>query len=158
MKKACKLRAMVRAGGFTLIELLIALVIIALLASQAWPAFQQHVIRVRRHEAQSALLRLMQQEERYFTQANTYIAFSSSSTDAEARQFRWWSGSDKTTSGYEIEGKACEGELISQCVRLIATPGTVNVDQTFHDDECAQLTLASTGLRLASGSGLRCWP
>jgi type IV pilus assembly protein PilE len=154
MKTDCN----VRTGGFTMIELLIALVIIALLASQAWPAFQQHVIRVRRHEAQSALLRLMQQEERYFTQANTYIEFSSSSTGAQERQFRWWSGSDKSTSGYEIEGKACEGELISQCVRLIATPGTANVDQTFHDAECAQLTLVSTGLRLASGPGLRCWP
>lgn len=146
------------AGGFTLIEMLIALIIIALLASQAYPAFQKHLIRVRRHEAQSALLRLMQQEERYFTQANTYIEFSSASADEQARQFKWWSGNSKPTSGYEIEGKPCEGEQISQCVRLVATPGSANVDPTFHDTECEQLTLTSTGLRLASGPGDRCWP
>ena len=68
--------------GFTLLEMLIALIIVALLASQAYPVFQQYVTRVRRQQAQSALLRLMQQEERYFTQANTYLAFSSSSTGA----------------------------------------------------------------------------
>jgi type IV pilus assembly protein PilE len=145
-------------GGFTLMEMLIVLIILSLLASQAYPAFHKHVIRVRRQEAQSALLRLMQQEERYFTQANTYIEFSSASTDAQARQFKWWSGNSKASSGYEIEGKPCEGEQISQCVRLVATPGSGNVDPTFHDTECEQLTLTSTGLRLASGPGEKCWP
>ncbi len=149
MKKTC---------GFTLMEMLIALVILALLASQAYPAFHKQVIRARRQEAQSALLRLMQQEERYYTQANTYIEFSSSSTGEQQRQFKWWSGESKSTSGYEIEAKSCEGEQISQCVRLIATPGTTNVDRTFHDTDCEQLTLTSAGLRLASGPADRCWP
>lgn len=145
-------------AGFTMIEVLIALVIIALLASQVYPAFHKHVIRVRRQEAQSALLRLMQQEERYFTQANTYMEFSSSATSAEAKQFQWWSGTSKASSGYEIEAKPCEGELISQCVRLVATPGTGNVDPRFHDADCQQLTLTSTGQRFASGPAERCWP
>jgi type IV pilus assembly protein PilE len=158
MDKTCTVRTVTRACGFTLIELLVALVILALLASQAYPAFHKQVIRVRRQEAQAALLRLMQQEERYFTQANTYIAFSSSSTDEQARQFKWWSGNSKPTSGYEIEGKPCEGELISQCVRLVATPGTTNVDPNFHDTDCEQLTLTSTVSRLASGPAERCWP
>ena len=145
-------------GGFTLMEMLIALIIVALLASQAYPVFQQYVTRVRRQQAQSALLRLMQQEERYFTQANTYLAFSSSSTGEQERLFQWWSGTTQASSGYEIEGEACEGELISACVRLVATPGGADVDRTFHDPDCGQLTLTSTGLRLASGPATRCWP
>jgi type IV pilus assembly protein PilE len=146
-----------RSDGFTMMEMLIVLVILLLLASQVYPAFQKYVISVRRQEGQSALLRLMQQEERYYTQANTYLAFSSASTGAQERMFQWWSGNHKASSSYEIEAKACEGELISQCVRLVATPGGANVDSTFHDEDCQELTLTSTGLRLASGPAERCW-
>ncbi|MBV6324677.1 type IV pilin protein [Duganella violaceipulchra] len=147
-----------RRQGFSMIELLIVLVILAVLAAQVVPGFQQHVIRARRSEAQAALLQLMQQEERFFTQANTYIAFSSTITEPEARQFKWWSSNGAPTSAYEIEGKACDGELISQCVQLIATPGTALVDASFRDDDCRQLKLTSSGLRLATGPSVHCWP
>lgn len=147
-----------RQAGFSLLELLIVLVILAVLAAQAMPAFQQHVIRARRAEAQATLLQLMQQEERFYTQTNTYIAFSSGATDPEAHQFKWWSSNGAPTSAYEIEGKACDGEPISQCVQLIATPGTALVDSRFRDDDCRQLKLTSSGLRLATGPSTRCWP
>jgi type IV pilus assembly protein PilE len=145
-------------GGFSLIELLVALVIMAVLAAQAMPAWQQHVIRTKRSEAQSALLKLMMQEERFHTQNNRYIAFAAGATEAEARHFQWWSGASPTTSAYELEGKACDGELIEQCVQVVATPGTAQVDGKFRDDDCGKLTLTSTGLRLASGHATGCWP
>ena len=147
-----------RPCGFTLIELLVVLVIMAILAALAMPAYQQHVIRARRSEAQSALLQLMMQQERFHTQNNTYIAFAAGATDAEARQFKWWSGASAPVSAYEIEGKACEGDVISQCVQLLATPGTGQVDQRFHDGDCRTLTLTSAGQRLASGPASGCWP
>lgn len=146
-----------RGTGFSLLELLVALVIMAVLAAQAIPAYQQHVIRTKRTEARAALLQLMLQQERYQTQANTYIAFSSSATEPEARHFKWWSGASQAVSAYEIEGKACDGELISQCVQLVATPGTEQVDNNFRDLDCQRLTLTSTGLRLATGPGVGCW-
>ncbi|ELX13473.1 type IV pilus assembly protein PilE [Janthinobacterium sp. HH01] len=149
-------RAHVRA--FSMIELLIVLVILSVLAAQLLPSFRQHVIRSRRAEAQAALLQLMQQEERFYTQTNTYIAFSSATMDPEARQFKWWSSNGAATSAYEIEGKACDGELITECVQLIATPGTALVDASFRDDDCRQLKLTSSGLRLATGPAVRCWP
>jgi len=145
-------------AGFSLIELLVVLVIMCVLAAQAMPAWQQHVIRTKRGEAQSALLKLMMQQERYHTQTNSYIAFAAGATDAEARHFQWWSGASAPVSAYEVEGKACDGELISQCVQLIATPGTAQVDGKFRDDDCGKLTLTSTGLRLASGQATGCWP
>lgn len=144
--------------AFSMIELLIVLVILSVLAAQVLPSFRQHVIRSRRAEAQAALLQLMQQEERYYTQANTYIAFSSAATDPEARHFKWWSSNGASTSAYEIEGKACDGELITECVQLIATPGTALVDASFRDEDCRQLKLSSSGLRLATGPATRCWP
>jgi type IV pilus assembly protein PilE len=145
-------------AGFSLIELLVAMIIMAVLAAQAMPAWQQHVIRTKRSEAQSALLKLMMQEERFHTQNNRYIVFAAGTAEAEARHFQWWSGASPPTSAYEIEGKACDGELIEQCVQLIARPGTGQVDGKFRDVDCDELTLTSTGLRLASGGATGCWP
>jgi type IV pilus assembly protein PilE len=147
-----------RIGGFSMVEALVTLVIFGVLAEQAYAGLQHYVIRVRRNEGEAALMRLMQQQERYYSRYNSYIAFSSSSTDPEAMLFRWWTGSSARASAYEVEGKACEGELIAQCVRLIARPGTGMVDVNFHDDDCQELTLTSAGLRLASGPGAHCWP
>lgn len=147
-----------RADGSSMIELLIMLTLLGLLAAQVYPSFRAHVVRVRRGEAQAALQQLMQQQERYYTQNNRYLAFSSSSTDPEEKMFRWWTGNSAPVSAYEIEGKACEGETIASCVRLVATPGTDQVDRHFKDEDCAQLTLTSAGQRLASGSAPRCWP
>jgi len=150
---------MTRAGpaGFSLVELLVALVIMAVLASQAMPAYQQHVIRTKRAEARAALLQLMLQQERLYTQTNSYMAFSSTATDPEARHFNWWSGASPAVSAYQIEGKACDADLISRCVQLVATPGDAQVDRNFHDPDCQQLTLTSTGLRSASGAASGCW-
>lgn len=147
-----------RRAGFSLFELAVVLIIVAVLAAQAMPAYQQHVIRARRSEAQAVLLRLMMQQERFHTQHNTYIAFSSGASAPEARHFPWWSGASPHTSAYELEGKPCDGELIAQCVQIVATPGTALVDSRFRDDACRLLTLTSTGLRLASGAAAGCWP
>lgn len=143
--------------GFSVIEMLIVLAIVAILATAAMPAWQQHVISTRRSEAQAMLLRLMLQQERYFTQNGTYIAFSSGATDFEARQFKWWSGSRPPGSGYEIEGKACDDEPIGQCVQVVATAGTAMVDANYRDEECRQMTLTSTGARSSAGTHANCW-
>ena len=144
-------------SGFSLIETLIVLVILGLLATAAMPVWQQHVVGARRNEAQAMLLRLMLQQERYFTQHGTYVAFSSASTGFEARQFQWWSGSRPSGSGYEIEGKACDEEPIDQCVQVVATAGTAMVDASYRDDDCRRMTLTSTGARLSAGTRANCW-
>jgi len=144
-------------AGFSLIEMLIVIVILAVLAAAAMPTWQQHVISSRRNEAQAMLLKLMLQQERYFTEHGTYIAFSSSSADFEERQFRWWSGSRAADSGYEIEGKACDDQPIEQCVQLIATAGTAVVDDNYRDDECREMKLTSIGEKLSAGTRAECW-
>ena len=144
--------------GFSLIELLVVLVIIGVLTASVMPAYQQHVVRTRRSEAQSTLLRLMMQQERFHSQHNRYVAFSAGDAEPEARHFQWWSGANAAVSAYEIEGKACDGELIAQCVQIIARPGTALVDSRFRDSDCRELILTSSGLRLASGPAPGCWP
>ncbi|MFC0170573.1 type IV pilin protein [Pseudoduganella danionis] len=144
--------------AFSLLELMIVLAIISILMALALPAYQQAVIRARRTEAQVALWQLLQQQERFYTQTNSYQAFSASANEPEARQFKWWSGSGATSSAYEIEGKACDGEQINACIQLVATPGTSKVDGRFRDVACQQLILTSRGRQSASGTEVRCWP
>ncbi|MGO4380770.1 type IV pilin protein [Pseudoduganella sp. RAF19] len=144
--------------GLSLLETLVAVAIFALLAAVAMPVFTDAMIAARRAEAQGVMEELMQQQERYFTQANTYIAFNAGSATGEAKQFRWWSGRSPPGSGYELEGKACDNDDIANCIQLIAKPGTALVDNHFKDPQCEQLTLTSTGQRTASGpAASRCW-
>lgn len=142
--------------GVSLIELLVVMLIVAVLAAAAAPAWHDHVIRTRRHEAQATLQRLMLQQERYFTQHGSYVAFSAATAD-QAPQFQWWSGAAPQASGYEIAGQACDGDTIELCVQLVAMPGTARVDAHFRDPGCDQLTLTSTGQRLARGPLAHCW-
>jgi type IV pilus assembly protein PilE len=60
--------------GFSLIELLVALVIAAILASIAWPAYQNQVFRGRRSDAISALATVAQAQERWRNDNTTYQA------------------------------------------------------------------------------------
>ncbi len=146
-----------RRAGLSLVELLIALAVAGIIAAAAYPDFGQHVVRQRRTEAQGALQRMMQQQERYYTLHNRYVAFGPESVDADARLFRWYSGASAARSAYEISGRACDNDTIERCVQLVATPGTRRVDANFRDSECEQLILTSTGERRATGPGPRCW-
>jgi type IV pilus assembly protein PilE len=149
---------MKRSSGFTLIEVMVALAIICIVSALALPSYGRYVVRSKRAQAQAALLRLMQQQERYYSQNNTYLEFSSVSTDPDEKLFTWWSGENASASAYEIRGAACPGEPISQCVQLTALPGTGIVDPGFRDDECETLSLSSNGRRAASGPAELCWP
>lgn len=143
--------------GASLIGMLVAMVIVGILATIAMPVWSDAVIRMRRSEAQAALQEMMQLQERHYTRFNSYTAFSARGSAQENVEYRWWSGRAPRSSAYELEGKACEGEEIRDCVQLIATPGTANVDQTFRDPQCERLILTSSGLHLASGPATNCW-
>ena len=145
---------MKRSIGYTLIELMVVLAIISLLAVLAFPSLQQYVVRGKRAQAQVALLQLMQQQERHYTQNGFYLAFSA----AAAGPFTWWSGTTAAHSAYEFRAGACAQQTLAQCVMLTALPGTDKVDSHFKDAECETLTLDSAGQRRASGPAQRCWP
>jgi type IV pilus assembly protein PilE len=144
-------------AGITFIEIMAVLAIVSILAATAYPSYASYSTGARRAEAQAALLELMQKQERYYTQHNSYLAFSSASTTPEEKRFRWWSGSKAASSAYELRGDACPGQGIDRCIILRALPGTDMVDSTFRDPECQVLVLRSTGERAASGSKKDCW-
>ncbi|WP_282183679.1 type IV pilin protein [Herbaspirillum sp. ST 5-3] len=142
-------------AGFTLIEIMVALVIIVILSLIAYPGYQEAVRKGRRAEARAALMQLLQQEERAYSQHNSYIKFSQESTEEEEKKFKWFSGETSKSSAYEIKAEPCKNDTIRNCVQLIAMPGTKNVDSSYKDIACGELSVTSTGLKAANSPD--CW-
>ncbi|SEA13418.1 type IV pilin protein [Variovorax sp. YR216] len=131
--------------GFTLIELMIAVAVVAILASIAYPAYLDSVQKGWRAEARSALIHEMQQQERFYTQRARY------KTD---KAFTATAGANVAGSRYDITVAACEGrDDAAQCIRLTANP------RPGHSDSVAgSIWIESSGLKGCSGSdSRRCW-
>jgi type IV pilus assembly protein PilE len=149
---------MKRHTGFTMMEVLVVMAIVAILSALAYPSYAGYITKTRRIEGQIALLEALQQQERFYTQNNTYSAFSSSSTDPQERRFKWWSGSSAAGSAYELRAHACPAQELNQCVEIEARPGTAMVDSKFRDRDCETMTLNSVGQYTSSGRAAHCWP
>jgi type IV pilus assembly protein PilE len=150
-------RVNARFAGFTLMEIMVVMTVVAILSAIAYPVYQDAIRKTKRAEGRAALMQLMQQEERYYSQTNTYIQFSSDSSIPNEKKFKWFSGESATTSAYEIKATACAEETIQHCVLLTAMPGTGKVNMYYKDTACGELTLTSTGIKKASDNTISCW-
>lgn len=141
--------------GFTLIQLIVVLAVVTILAATAAPSYTEAVRKGKRTEGRSALYQIMLQQERYYSMRNSYITFSSRSSGEDEKQFKWFSGNSPPKSAYEIKAEPCANDTIQNCVRLVATPGTANVDSRYEDPSCGELSLTSAGDKGAKSP--ECW-
>lgn len=125
------------ARGFTLVEVMIVVVIIGILASIAYPAYQQYVLRAARAEAQAILMEAAQFMERYHTTNNSYVDAALPTTV-----------SPKTgTARYNISF-ASGPDATSYTIQAVPTGPQSS-------DACGTLTVSHTGATGADGSD--CW-
>ena len=129
-----------RAGvaGFTLIEVMIVVAIIAIIVAVALPSYQQTVLRNGRADGWSMLHKMMQHQERYFTNNLTY-------TTQLQDELGYSSDNVTTPEGrYIISAAACGGG-ITECVQLTATAQAPQTNDT--SDGGPHLSLNSLGVK-----------
>lgn len=175
-----------RLRGFTLIEVMITVAIVAILAAVAYPSYRDSVLKGKRAEARTALTELIQQQERYITQRNSYFCFNSATsngtataimpdanghcadtTSAATVPFKTFTGGSAASSSYVLGAENCRNTdntkiSIQDCVRLVAIPrGGHDADY----DKAGALRITTTGVKdcvkrngaVVAGTSL-CWP
>ncbi len=123
--------------GFTIIELLITLAIVGILASIAYPAYQKHVVRVRRNQAIIVLNNTAAELEQHYSTGHSYKDFPIKNQDTKFYRFEVTAEDDNYT--------------------ISAIP--INA-QAQRDKQCGTLSLNQRGTKTISGSGTLngCWP
>ncbi len=132
-------------SGFTLIEVMVVVVIIGILATVAYPSYQDVVRQTRRSDGISALSDVMARQERSFTDFNIYT------DDLASLGLSPYKGDKKkyapTGEYYVITADVCAaGMALTRCVQLTAT-GQNGQEKDGKAAACKALTLNSQGVK-----------
>jgi type IV pilus assembly protein PilE len=127
----------------TLIELLVVIGIVGILGSIAYPAFIEQAAKGRRAQARTLIYDVLQHEERFYTENNTYT-------------------SNLTALGYPA---VLQTDQNTHSIALavgpsgdIATSVQITATAVVPDAHCATLSLTSTHAQTATGTlPATCW-
>ena len=136
-----------RQRGLTLIELMVVVVVMAVLASVAYPLYTNQVQKSRRADAKAALQTIALAQERYFTINGEYSSGLGSLQVSTAMQ------GGASDDGYYTVTVARAGADNEQFTVTASTAGP-----QVADSNCAQFTINHQGIKTATdGAGTNCW-
>lgn len=122
--------------GFTLIEIMIVVAILGILTSIALPAYQEHIRRSVRAQAQGCVSQIAQALERRYTTALSYAG-------------------DAPVLGCETEGGLNTRYTIASVIDTRTYTITATPQGSQSSDSCGTMTLNQLGEKTASKTG--CW-
>jgi type IV pilus assembly protein PilE len=140
-----------RQAGMSLIELMTVVVIVAILASLAIPAYRQYVLRANRTDAKTSLMFLAGALERCYTRYNSYVYNANSSLGCTvALPQNSENGYYSITTDGSVGGKRIASEF-----NLVAVPQGGQVKDT----GCGNLSIDQVNTKAKSGSKslAECW-
>ncbi len=136
-----------RERGMTLIELMIVVVVVGILATVAYPGYQEYVLRGKRAEGKALIMDVAARMERYYFDNNTY-------TD-DLTELGY--GDDAPTSAeghYSAAVAAGPSGDIETSYAVTVTP----VAGVHDDPKCGALSQDSRGVQSSeAGTVERCW-
>jgi len=133
--------------GYTLIELMITVVVVAVLAAIALPAYQQVLRKGNRADAKAILMETAQFMERYFT----------TNSDPDPTKRGYFGAA--VLSG--VSPKGASGSDVKYSISFVAPPTAdayvlqAEPKNSQAADSCGTLTLSNTGAQTADAAG--CW-
>jgi len=130
--------------GFTLIELMVTVAIVGILASIAYPSYQDSVMKSRRADAEGVVLGLANAMERRFTETSSYLDSATGPADTGAP--RIYTIPTDTATFYTITISAATASSYTLSAEPIGAQDS---------DSCGTLTLTHTGVKSPTTAG--CW-
>ncbi|MFY7697215.1 MAG: type IV pilin protein [Legionella sp.] len=122
--------------GFTLVELMVTVLIIAILASIAYPNYLHIITRTRRHDGQAGLIDLANRMEQYYALNHTY----QTATLATGKKTDILDVNQSPQGWYKFAIESVSPQHYS----LHAIPLKA---QAIHDNHCQTLTFNDLGIR-----------
>lgn len=147
--------------GFTLIELMITVAIIGLLASIAFPSYQEYIARGRRSEVKSVLLEASQWMERFYSENFRYDQNTAGSAIATVFPAIYSQSPRQGNAAYSISVSAAGTRTFTLTATRIA-------GQMMAADKCGDFSITNVGVKSnpnysstnfssASTAVLECW-
>jgi type IV pilus assembly protein PilE len=135
--------------GVTLFELMVVLVVLGIVGAFAYPAYRQHMLRINRAEAMSALAQLQSAEESFYLRHDTYTASVETAPPAGL-------GLSATTISNKY---ALTVAVAADGQSYIATASPTPAGGQGADHECLAFSIDARDRRAVSGTAgtQRCW-
>lgn len=147
--------------GFSLLELMIAVAVLGIISSIAYPSYLKQVQKSKRTPAKVELMRIAQLQESFYVQNLSYaktltgdaasggLGFATGSVSSEGDDYTI------TIATLDRDGNACSwpsGTPAVSCISYTLTATPVATKPQYHDKSCTGFQLTNTGVKLAKSS------
>jgi type IV pilus assembly protein PilE len=147
--------------GFSLLELMIAVAVLGIITSIAYPSYLKQVQKSKRTPAKVELMRIAQLQESFYVQNLSYakgltgdsssggLGFATGTVTSEGDDYTI------TIATLDRDGNACSwpsGTPPDSCISYTLTATPVASKPQYHDKSCTGFQLTNTGVKSAKSS------